>query len=277
MDRRRDIVKRIATAVESLYGTREAEAIARLFVCDSLGIDLSHLVADYDAECNIDNLAKALEELQSGRPVQYVLGEAEFCGRKFAVREGVLIPRPETEELVMRIVSRAKAGARILDVGTGSGIIAISLAAEIEDATVVAVDISTEALAIAEENCRRHGVAVELQQADALGDLRQLGKFDIIVSNPPYVPQSDEPSMHRNVLDYEPHEALFVPDDDALRFYKAIAHNALSMLNEGGELWFEIYERYHEEICRMLLNLGFAEAVWYEDANLKPRIVWSRR
>lgn len=261
----------------SLYGEREAESIARMVVCEKLSYGLSQLVAHYDEKCEVTDLEEVIAQLRKGRPVQYVLGVAEFCGRQFVVREGVLIPRPETEELVERIAARTRAGARILDIGTGSGAIAVSLAAEVAESEVVAVDISTEALAIAEENCRRNEVSVRLVEADALGDLSALGRFDVIVSNPPYIPQSDIDAMHRNVVDYEPHGALFVPDDDALRFYRAIARNALTMLAEGGELWFEIYEKYHAEVCRMLLDMGFAEAEWYEDANLKPRMVWSRR
>lgn len=273
----RNTIHAIRDALLPLYGEREAESIARMVVGEKLSYSLSQLVVHYDDECEVADLEAIVEQLGSGRPVQYVLGVSEFYGRQFVVREGVLIPRPETEELIGRIVARTKAGARILDVGTGSGAIAVSLAAEVPEAEVVAVDISTEALAIAEENGRRNGVNVSFVEADALGDMSALGRFDVIVSNPPYIPQSDIDSMHRNVVDYEPHGALFVPDDDALRFYRAIARNALSMLAEGGELWFEIYEKYHAEVCRMLLDMGFAEAECYEDANLKPRMVWSRR
>jgi release factor glutamine methyltransferase len=209
--------------------------------------------------------------------VQYVLGKAEFCEEEFEVAEGVLIPRPETEELVYRIAESAKRGARILDIGTGSGAIAIALAKLVKEAEVVAIDISNEALAIAKKNAERLGAEVEFVEADALGDLSRLGEFDIIVSNPPYIPQSDIVDMRKNVVDFEPHTALFVPDNDILKFYVATAENAQKMLREGGSLWFEIYEKAGDEVCSMLRDKGFSQTELIEDANLKPRMIWSRR
>lgn len=273
----RHIIHTIRDAVEPLYGLHEAESIARLVVCNKLQYNLSQLVAHYDEECEISDLDSIVEELRRGRPVQYVLGIAEFCELDFEVAEGVLIPRPETEELVYRIVETAKRGARILDVGTGSGAIAIALAKLVKDSEVVAIDISKEALAIAKRNAERLGVKVDFIEADALGDLSALGEFDIIVSNPPYIPQSDIVDMRKNVVNYEPHTALFVPDNDILRFYRATAENAQKMLRQGGSLWFEIYERAGEEICSMLREKGFTQTELFEDANAKPRMVWSRR
>jgi len=271
------IIHTIRDAVESLYGIREAESIARMVVSEKLNYNLSQLVLHYDDECEISNLDTIVEELRSGRPVQYVLGKAEFCEEEFEVAEGVLIPRPETEELVYRIAEMAKRGAKILDIGTGSGAIAISLAKMVKEAKVTAVDISKEALTIAARNAERLGVKVEFVEADALGDLSHLGEFDIIVSNPPYIPQSDIMDMRKNVVDFEPHMALFVPDDDILRFYRATADNAQKMLSDSGSLWFEIYEKAGEEICTMLCEKGFAQNELIEDTNLKPRMVWSRR
>lgn len=248
-----------------------------MVVSEKLNYNLSQLVVHYDDECDIEELERIIGELRSGRPVQYVLARAEFCDMEFAVAEGVLIPRPETEELVYRIVAMAKRGARILDIGTGSGAIAISLARLIAEAEVVAVDISPEALAIARSNAERLGAKVEFVEADALADLSHLGEFDIIVSNPPYIPQSDIVDMRRNVVDFEPHLALFVPDDDPLRFYRVIAKNGARMLREGGSIWFEIYEKLGEELCSMMAELGYAHNELIEDANLKPRMIWSRR
>lgn len=273
----RQIIHYIRDAVEPLYGLREAEAVARMVVCDRLSFNLSQLVAHYDEECEITDLERIVEELRSGRPVQYVLGKAEFCELEFEVEEGVLIPRPETEELVYKIVETTKRGARILDVGTGSGAIAITLAKFVKESEVVAVDISREALAIAERNAERLGVKVDFVEADALGDLSVLGEFDVIVSNPPYIPQSDIVDMRKNVVDFEPHTALFVPDDDILKFYRATAENAQKMLREGGSLWFEIYEKAGAELCTMLREKGFMQTELFEDANAKPRMVWSRR
>lgn len=273
----RHIIQTIRSAVEPLYGRHEADSIARMVVCEKLGYNLSQLVVHYDEECDIANLTSIVEELSNGRPVQYVLGKAEFCELEFEVAEGVLIPRPETEELVYRIAETAKRGVRILDIGTGSGAIAVSLAKLVKESKVVAVDISSEALAIARKNAMRLGVDVEFVEADALGDLSYLGEFDIIVSNPPYIPQSDIVDMRKNVVDFEPHTALFVPDDDILRFYSATAENAQKMLCDEGSLWFEIYEKAGNAVCAMLREKGFNRNEIIADANAKHRMVWSRR
>lgn len=273
----RQTIHSIREAIALLYGEREAESIARLVICSNLKYNLSQLVAHYDEECNIEDIEHIIEELCSGRPVQYVLGKAEFCEMEFEVAEGVLIPRPETEELVYRIAETAKRGARILDIGTGSGAIAISLAKLVKESEVVAIDISREALAIARRNAEQLGVEVTFVEADALGDLSHLGKFNVIVSNPPYIPQGDIVDMRKNVVDFEPHTALFVPDDDILKFYRATAENATKMLRSSGSLWFEIYEKAGEEVCSMLQEKGFAHNEIIADANLKPRMVWSRR
>ncbi len=267
----------IRDAVESLYGLREAESVARMVVCDRLNYNLSQLVAHYDDECEIEHLERVVAELRRGRPVQYVLGKSEFCEMEFEVAEGVLIPRPETEELVYRIAETTKRGARILDIGTGSGAIAVALAKLVKESEVVAVDISREALAIATRNAERLGAKVDFVEADALGDLSHLGDFDVLVSNPPYIPQSDIVDMRRNVVDFEPHTALFVPDNDILCFYRATAANGAKMLREEGSLWFEIYERAGESVCTMLREMGFSRTELFEDANMKPRMVWSRK
>lgn len=273
----RETIHYIKSALQPLYDEWEAASIARLVVLHKLGIDFSQLALRYDEECRIFDIETMVSQLQQGRPVQYVLGEEEFCDLTFKVREGVLIPRPETEALVEDIVRTTKPHSRILDIGTGSGAIAISLAHKILGAEVVAVDISREALAVAKENAERLGVSVQFVEADALGDLTALGTFDVIVSNPPYIPQSDIATMHRNVVDFEPHLALFVPDDDALCFYRSIARNAYRMLSEGGSLWFEIYEKFGEEVCAELRDAGFTRYEIQIDSNLKPRIAWATR
>ena len=274
---RAEIVGYLADSIRSLYDENECRHIARM-VASALSHEAeSKYIIEPNEIIEIEGIEKCAEELASGRPVQYVIGKAEFCGYDFTVREGVLIPRPETEELVYKIIETAQRGARILDIGTGSGAIAIVLAKFVKDADVVAVDISREALAIAERNAERLGVKVDFVEADALGDLSHLGMFDVIVSNPPYIPQSDIVDMRRNVVDFEPHTALFVPDDDILKFYRATAENATKMLREGGSLWFEIYEKAGEEVCTMLREKGFTQTELFEDANAKPRMVWSRR
>lgn len=273
----RNTIHHIQSSINALYDEREATSIARMVVQHHLDIDLSQLVVRYDEECCIEGLEQIISDLQQGRPVQYILGEAEFCELRLGVGEGVLIPRPETEELVYNVAQHAKPNSRILDVGTGSGAIAIALAYNLPEAEVVAVDISPRALAIAKRNAERVGVDVKFVEADALGDLTSLGEFDVIVSNPPYIPQSDISEMRANVVDYEPHNALFVPDDDALCFYRSIAENASKMLSDEGSLWFEIYEAYGAEVCAEIGRCGFTRCEVLKDANDKDRVVWATR
>ena len=273
----RETIQKIEGAISALYDSREATAVARQVVCRRCGYNFSQLVVHYDDEVQIPDLESIVAELAAARPVQYVLGEAEFCDLDFTVSEGVLIPRPETEELVEWVASGAKRGARILDVGTGSGAIAVALAKKVEGAEVVAVDISEKALQIAAENVARHSANVTLVKADALGDMTHLGQFDIIVSNPPYIPQSDISAMHRNVVDYEPHTALFVEDDDPLCFYRSIAQNGVKMLRDGGSLYFEIYERFGAQMVKMLEEMGYSDSEVVKDVFGKERMVWSRR
>lgn len=273
----RETIQKIEGAISALYDSREATAVARQVVCRRCGYNFSQLVVHYDDEVQIPDLESIVAELAAARPVQYVLGEAEFCDLDFTVSEGVLIPRPETEELVECVASGAKRGARILDVGTGSGAIAVTLAKKVEGAEVVAVDISEKALQIAAENVARHSANVTLVKADALGDMSHLGQFDIIVSNPPYIPQSDIAAMHRNVVDYEPHTALFVEDDDPLCFYRSIAQNGVKMLRDGGSLYFEIYERFGAQMVKMLEEMGYSDSEVVKDVFGKERMVWSRR
>ena len=273
----RETIQKIKRAISALYDSREATAIARSVVCTRCGFNFSQLVVHYDDEVQIADLESIVAELAAARPVQYVLGNALFCDLEFYVREGVLIPRPETEELVEWVASGAKRGARILDVGTGSGAIAVALAKKVEGAEVVAVDISDEALQVAAENVARHSANVTLVKADALGDMSQLGEFDIVVSNPPYIPQSVISAMHRNVVDYEPHTALFVADSDPLCFYRSIAQNGVKMLREGGSLYFEIYEHSGAQVVKMLEEMGYRECEVVKDVFGKERMVWSRR
>ena len=273
----RETIQKIEGAISALYDSREATAVARQVVCRRCGYNFSQLVVHYDDEVQIPDLESIVAELAAARPVQYVLGEAEFCDLDFTVSEGVLIPRPETEELVEWVASGAKRGARILDVGTGSGAIAVALAKKVERAEVVAVDISEKALQIAAENVARHSANVTLVKADALGDMSHLGQFDIIVSNPPYIPQSDISAMHSNVVDYEPHTALFVADDDPLCFYRSIAQNGVKMLRDGGSLYFEIYERFGAQMVKMLEEMGYSDSEVVKDVFGKERMVWSRR
>ena len=278
MPTRREIIARIETPLTALYGEREARQIARIIVMELGGLCLTDLIAEPDKELGINELDRIIGELAAGRPLQYVLGHTEFNGLDFQVREGVLIPRPKTEELVRWIAeSPAPDNPAVLDVGTGSGCIAVTLARLIPGARVTAVDISEKALSIARENARRLDAEVDFRQGDALGELfpGQREQFDLIVSNPPYIPRREKASMRVNVTGYEPAEALFVEDDDPLIFYRAIARNARRLLRPGGRLYFEIHENFADETLRMLTREGFPDTAVRRDLNDKNRMTCS--
>jgi len=278
MTTRRDILRRIATPLVPLYGEREARSIALLAAAESSGLPEAAFLTDPQAEIALDGIDAVIEQLAAGRPVQYVTATATFLGRRFAVREGVLIPRPETEELTTWILHEEREATNLLDVGTGSGCIAATLAAELPHATVAAADLSETALTIAEENCRALGVQVDLRRADALHDLAEVfpEPFDVIISNPPYVPQSNRAAMHPNVRDYEPAEALFVPDDDPLRFYRAIARAGRRMLRPQGRLYFEIYHLYADAMRSLLAAEGYTDIRIRNDLFERPRLLCCR-
>ncbi len=275
MTSRRDIMHRLTAAAEPLYGIDEARQIARIILCDKCGISLSEILVHPDGDATLDDIDSIEADIAAWRPVQYITGRTEFCGLDMVVREGVLIPRPETEELVETIRREAAPASRILDVGTGSGCIAVALARPLPQADVTGMDISHEALAVAAENSQRHAPQLHLAQGDALGDFARLfdGRFDIIVSNPPYIPQSDIASMRENVTHHEPHLALFVDDDDPLVFYRSIARNGRELLADGGRLYFEIYETYADDICVMLERMGYCDIRKSIDFRDKPRFV----
>lgn len=278
MPTRRETIRRIAEALRSLYPEREALQIARILVAERSGLTPTELLVNPEENVRIEGLEELIAALAAGRPLQYVLGYTEFCGLRIGVREGVLIPRPETEELVGRIVRQTPPSPTVLDIGTGSGCIAIALDRLIAGAEVHAVDLSERALAIARENAAALGSDVRFFRADALGDLHETAgrQYDIIVSNPPYVPAGDRTAMRRNVTGYEPAEALFVPDDDPLRFYRAIARSARRLLRPGGSLWLEIDERQAEAIRRLLASEAYEAIEIYLDMNDKPRMAWCR-
>lgn len=220
-----------------------------------------------------------LERLLTHEPVQYVLGEAWFCGLKFKVDSNTLIPRPETEELVEWVIDNCKFPLdelNILDIGTGSGCIAIALKRRLGKCRVWACDLSPGALALAKENARNLGADVNLIQLDFLSAeaRKDLPAFDIIISNPPYVPEKDKENMDANVLNYEPHLALFVPDNDGLIFYQAIAEFGLTHLKTGGNIYAEIYEGAGNETRQLFENKGY-EAELKRDMQGKDRMIRS--
>lgn len=276
---RREAIGRLAARLVPLYDPREARSIALAAAAGISGLTTTALLTDPGAELPAaERLEAAAERLAAGEPLQYVLGKAGFCGRSFVVRPGVLIPRPETEELVAWVLRDEVRSRRLLDVGTGSGCIAVSLALGLPGAELFAADLSDEALAVAAENARRLGARVTLRRADALHRLADAfpERFDAIVSNPPYVPESDRAAMHPNVRDHEPGMALFVPDDDRILFYRAIARAGRRLLLPGGRLYFEIYEHAAEETAQMLRQEGYSAVELREDLNGKPRMICSR-
>ena len=287
-----------------IYDTDEAKAIVRWMLGIRFGLSLTDIVCgkiDEMSEKDLSELEAMMQRLEKAEPVQYVVGIAEFCGRTFHVEPGVLIPRPETGELCEWIVASDQHGltrtndsatekavresprqsdANILDVGTGSGCIAITLALEMPKAKVTAWDISEEALSIAKKNAEALGAEVTFEKRDALNhgdrhsDLRcatiiepvpmihpvpMIQQWDAIVSNPPYVCQKEAATMERHVLEHEPHLALFVPDDDPLRFYRAIAKYGQKTLKSNGLLYFELNPLYASETESMVRELGYAE------------------
>lgn len=236
-------VSYIRRRLQECYSRQEAAALSRIVCCELLGqstVDY-YLGKDMILSSNVEQeLESILSRLCNFEPVQYVQGFARFLGRKFRVKPGVLIPRPETEELVERMLKLVSPTARILDVGTGSGCIAVSLSCELPEADVRAWDVSDEALAVARGNNDSLGASVRFEQHDVLvyqPDGREC--YDVIVSNPPYVTEAERADMERNVLDWEPALALFVPDNDPLRFYRRIAQLGIGLLVSGGRLYFE--------------------------------------
>ena len=287
----------------------EAKAIARMVYEVRFGLSLIDICIGKDTQLSANDqveLEEIAQRLMKQEPVQYVLGQADFCGRTFMVNEHVLIPRPETEELCQWIISTQKDCTQkdcnatlrslveepsplctILDIGTGSGCIAITLAAEMPNAEVTAWDISAEALDVARENAQRHNVHVSFKQVDALESRGQVhdcfteanqatcphDSFDIIVSNPPYICNKERETMEANVLEHEPHTALFVPDDDPLLFYRAIAEYAQTALTPDGWLYFEINPLYAEPLRDMLSMMSYQDIEIREDQFGKQRMI----
>lgn len=262
--------------LEPLYGNGEARAVTDyvLDVCfglskaDILCGSVDEMTAEKTAELN-----KIFGRLMEGEPVQYVLGRAEFSGRWFNVRPGVLIPRPETEELCAWITADSKASAspKVLDIGTGSGCIAITLQLDMPESKVTAWDISADALDVARENAQRFGANVNFVKQDAL-NAKPEGEWDVIVSNPPYICEKEKKDMAVNVLEHEPHTALFVPDADPLLFYRAITRLAVQTLNKGGRLYFEINPIYADDTCRMMQAEGMTAVELRSDMYGKQRM-----
>ena len=279
MASRREIFNQLVAVAGECYPEVEARQIAEMILLEKGRISRNDLLVEPNVELETPDLETVFEELRSWRPVQYIVGKAEFADMMLAVREGVLIPRPETEELVDWVAREAKYGAKILDVCTGSGCIALALGRMVKSSEVWAMDILHDALAIARENGAVYAPDVHFVEGDALGvfDSHFEGvRFDVIVSNPPYIPNSDSALMRPNVTEYEPHIALFVEDSDPLIFYRAIARTGRKLLTEGGRLYFEIYESLVEERKAILETERYSDVVVREDFRGKPRMICAR-
>jgi len=259
------------------YDTREATAIARIVFQEAFGWDVAQLEWRKAYSLSGSELLKVytpLTRLSIGEPLQYVLGHVQFMGLSLKVGPGVLIPRPETEELVDMIGRQGRVFQKILDIGTGSGCIALALKKRFPQAELVGMDISEEALRIARSNAVSNGMDVRWEQNDVLQvDSISADAFDLIVSNPPYVPRSEEPTLASHVREHEPHAALFVEDDDPVLFYRAIGQKATQALVPGGELWFEGHHLHTPEAAAVLRTMGFHDVTVIDDLSGSHRFI----
>lgn len=275
------LVNEIRDALRGHYPDSEAFSIAKMLLTEVFGFSTLELYGGKDKEISgkhRDVLNEMIGRLQKNEPIQYIIGKEDFSGLTFEVDANVLIPRPETRELIQWIVDDHSSGIplRMLDVGTGSGCIAISLAKRLPNARIEAWDVSEGALQVASRNARKNGVDVHFRQQDVLSAVPQKGGYDVIVSNPPYITEKEKKDMDANVLDWEPSIALFVSDDDPLLFYRQIARLGLDMLNENGTLYFEINQAYGQETMLMLKELGYGQLelrkdVWGNDRMIKAK------
>ena len=275
-----DIERFAYSELQEVYSSDEIRNLLRIIFEEYLGWDLTTWLLSKQRTINQSDLLKinfAIKDLKRHRPIQHILGKADFCGMTLVVNENVLIPRPETEGLVELAKSRLQSPQRILDLCTGSGCIAIALAKIFPNAEITAIDISEKALEVARQNAWNHKVMVNFLQADILSDdLAELPLFDAIVSNPPYVREQEKAAIQPNVLDYEPSIALFVPDNDPLLFYRRISEIAYKHLVTNGLLIAEINESLGEETAKLFHANGF-ETSLHNDFKEKTRFVMGRK
>jgi release factor glutamine methyltransferase len=266
----------IKSALSVLYDETELQSVSRMLLSKVTGWNLTGLMINKDtvfSEKQREELDFYLEKLKKGQPVQYVFGETEFCGLPFNVNENVLIPRPETEELVAWIAGEACSAGKILDLGTGSGCIAVSLKHFLPDCHVYACDIDDNALSVAVENSVLNQADVKFFQCNILENYISDFQYDIIVSNPPYIPFSEKNNMEKRVKDFEPSIALFVSDEDPLIFYRKIAESGLNNLKEGGKLFFEIHYDQADACVTMLKKMNYSEIKVEKDISGKDRMI----
>ena len=263
------------------YTQSEVSALTRIIATELLGVSQMAFYLKDNITLTAEQktlLFNTVERLKKHEPIQYIQGYSDFCGLRFKVTSATLIPRPETSELVEWIASEYSGKiVNILDIGTGSGCIAISLAHKLPESNVTAWDISTAALAVAAENSRNNGTEVTFERVDILSYEPKSAQFDIIVSNPPYIKENEKSAMHNNVLDWEPHTALFVPDSDPLLFYRTIAEKGLQMLAPSGTLYFEINHAHGAETMKMLANFGYTDIELRKDFADNDRMIKATR
>jgi release factor glutamine methyltransferase len=276
----KQLLHRVTSELQPLYDREEARTIAFLLIEHFYGLNRAAVLTDNPIELSEStNIENALERLKKHEPVQYIIGSTEFMGRVFEVNHSVLIPRPETEELVNLIIeeNRHMFPSKLMDIGTGSGCIAISLAVVWPKAEIFAVDISPEALNVAKKNAEKYVQNVQFMQASILDTQWQADivamELDLVVSNPPYVTYAEEPLMRKNVIDHEPHVALFVEDNDPLLFYRHITWFCGRHLKKGGMCYVEINEQYGEEVKDLFLVNNFSTALVIQDMFGKNRFV----
>lgn len=269
----------IQLQLQPLYSDSEIKVLQRDLMQGLYGLDQSQVILQKDDRFNeseILSLVYAVDDLKNHKPIQYILGKTEFFFRTFFTDSNVLIPRPETEELCEWIISEHKDDwVTIADIGTGSGCIPITLSLEIENSKVLATDVSEGALIVAKKNASENGAEVSFVLNDVLaeGALFESNSLDIVVSNPPYVLKSDQIEMEKNVVEYEPHIALFVENNDPLLFYRVIAKKALNWLKPNGVIYFEIHEKLGQLVVKQLEDLGYANVILKEDMFGKDRMV----
>jgi release factor glutamine methyltransferase len=271
------LFKEIVNRIRLPESKEEIESIAYRLMEAKLNLNRSDILLSKEAEYNENEIRIFIDRINQHEPIQYILNEEYFFGRKFYVDSSVLIPRPETEEMVRHILSDSrKSNPRIVDIGTGSGCIAITLALELKNAEVKATDVSNPALAVAKKNSDMLKSPVEFLKHDILNEELPEGKLDWIVSNPPYISASERQSINKNVSAHEPHLALFA-DPDPLIFYKAIAFQAKSKLNNGGKVIVEINEKSGNETAAIFTGQNLSSVKILKDINGKDRFVIATR
>lgn len=265
-------VKQIACQLEAAYPKDEANALAWWIVEEETGLSRSQILTGCKNSKNFAHVQDIIERLLHFEPIQYIFGHTQWCGLDLKVTPATLIPRPETAELVEEIEKMANDQmANVLDIGTGSGCIAIALKKRHPEWQVTGIDISAEAIEVAKENAKRNGVEVAFEVADIFDSIGKNGKYDVVVSNPPYICEKEKADMRRNVLEFEPTSALFVPDDDPLIFYRRI-----SELRLGTHLFSEINEAHGDEMVALLEDLGYTDVRLIQDMYGKARIIEGR-